>query len=139
MKKYVYQIIEENGKRKPKIPIRITNPLNGESLRVLALIDTGADVCTMPIMIARTLGINLNKDTKLEKGTRGISDEQMETHVGVLSIHLLDPSKKEVLRSLKSIVNIIDSRIPVILGTNNFLGQFNIGMNHIDDEIVLSW
>ncbi len=139
MNQFVYPINKVEGKIKPKIPIRLTNPKTGDSLRVLALIDTGSDACTIPSMISRTLGLQLNDGSKRKNGTKGISDKELDTFVHVLEIELLDNSKKKVIRKLDVVVNTIDRRIPVIVGTMQFLEKLNISLNYPEDKITLSW
>ena len=44
---------------RPFVPVTIINPETGNRIKVLALIDTGADECALPASFARILGHNL--------------------------------------------------------------------------------
>lgn len=141
MNKVSYQITRNKfDRQKPKVPIRLTNPLNGESLTVLALVDSGSDCCTLPSMVSRTLGLDLDSESKSEKGTRGISGEELNTYKHVLRIDLLDESRRNIVRSLNVVVNTIEiNDLPPILGTYMFLEEFNIGLNYLYNTIDFNW
>ena len=44
---------------RPWLPVTITNPHSNKSIKVLGLIDTGADECALPTRFASILGHNL--------------------------------------------------------------------------------
>lgn len=56
---YPFTIIRPGDLARPFLPVRIANPDSNKSIRVYALIDTGADECALPATFASILGHNL--------------------------------------------------------------------------------
>ena len=54
---------------RPWLPVIIVNPMTGNEVKVLGLIDTGADECAMPASYANILGHNLQRGIPKEINT----------------------------------------------------------------------
>ena len=54
---------------RPWLPVIIVNPMTGQEVKVLGLIDTGADECAMPASYANILGHNLQLGVPKEINT----------------------------------------------------------------------
>lgn len=141
MNKYVYPFhTGDNGKQKPKIPIRVINFDTGKSISTTAILDTGADSCTFPSMITINVGHKLDEKSLREKGTTGISGVEIDTYVHPFKIEILDVDRKKVIRTLDIVGNTIksNSMLP-ILGTHMFLEKFLIKFDYLNDRIILEW
>jgi hypothetical protein len=57
---YPFKKLTPDDPLRPILPIRITNPDTGLSVRSWGLIDTGADDCAFPARLATILGHNLS-------------------------------------------------------------------------------
>ena len=141
MNKYSYPFVKEKNKKvKPKIPIRVINFHTGQSIHTIALLDTGADSCTFPSMITLSVGYKLTPESLREKGTFGISGEELDTYVHPFIIEILSPDRKKVIRTLNIVGNtIITNTMPPILGTHLFLEKFKITFDYINDFVHLEW
>lgn len=141
MSKYIYNFsVSDQGVYKPKVPILITNPETGDKLHVNALVDTGADRCVIPAMVAMTLGLKLNKEAECKHGTIGISGETLKTWNHLVKIKLLDKDWKETDIELDVISSTIDAkiRVPAIVGTNMFLDKFKVELDYPNNELSLT-
>lgn len=141
MNKAVYPFHKsQNGKLKPKIPIRVVNFDTGEKVSTLAMIDTGADACTFPSMITLTIGHKLDDVSLREKGTVGVSGVEIDTYVHGYKIEVLDNTRKTVVRELAITGNtIITNTLVPILGTHMFLENFRVTLDYINNTIILEW
>ena len=141
MNKYTYPLEKgDGGFLRPKVPIRIVNYNTGKSIPTLAMIDTGADCCTFPSMITLTVGHRLDKESRKEKGTRGISGVEIDTYVHPFKIELLDNNRKKVVRTIDLTAHtIVSNSLPPILGTQRFLEMFKVSIDYIDKTITLEW
>lgn len=140
MKSVIYSLNKpDKGGVKPYIPIKLVHPNTGKSLYVNALLDSGADCCTLPSMISRTLGLKLDKEYESE-GTTGISGEVLKTYTHTLVVQVYDSGRTRIVRTMKIKVNSLERNdIPPLMGTESFLDQFNVSFNYLKGEIELSW
>lgn len=128
----------ENGTITPKIPIRITNQKSGERIHAYALLDTGAENCNLPIMIARTIGLQYTDGYKSKVGSSGISGEIINTWIHVVKIELLDVTRKEVIKTVTSRVSCLNTNdIPAIVGTKGFLENLRVTLDYVKKEIII--
>ena len=126
------------GKLSPYLPIMVQNPLNGISLKGLALLDTGADTCTMPRPVV--LGLGLNFTSPPTSNTKGVGGVDIATWQKRFTISLLDPTEKIVIkRYAPAMVSCVNTNIPILLGTDNFLKDFKITIDYIDQTVTLEF
>ena len=114
---------------RPCIPIIVTNPATGTSIAVFALIDTGADTCVFPESVITPLGCNLRHGNPSQ--TIGIEGYSITTYLHPLVINLVDPKdRNRVVKSLRQsdVECTANNHVPPLLGTLNFLNQFNLSV-----------
>jgi hypothetical protein len=61
--KFVYKRFA-NGVERPIIPIRVRNPVTEQSVRYLALVDSGADLCIFAGEIGELIGVDVISGTE---------------------------------------------------------------------------
>lgn len=140
MKSTLYRFtVQDNGLVKPKIPIKLSNPQTGQSLKFNALLDTGSDSCVIPAMTALTLGLKLDGKSEAKNSTIGISGEPIRTWKHLLKAELLDNDWQETKHTIDIIVSILDPKIrnQPILGTFMFLEKFTVTLNYPNQIIKL--
>ena len=139
MKTYVYSFVKINADvYRPLVPIVIINPLNNLSIAILGLIDTGADDCLFPKVVADTLGHNLKGNTALFCENQGIGQNKVELWKHPFKIQLLSPDRKTVCwKSKECLVGCTDhDNVHPLLGFANFLCDFRITFNYATKKII---
>jgi len=138
--KYTYPLLHEQGRLKPRIPVRIYNFDTNEFRQANALIDTGSDSCLVPSYISTAIGHKLTEGNKRRKGVKGIESREIDTYVHGFKIELLSPDKKTAVRVLDVVGYTvkIDHAYP-ILGTQMFLEHFKVSIDYKKNKIVLKW
>ncbi len=138
--KVVYPLPKEQGRPKPKIPIRITNFETGQSEDINALIDTGSDYCVFPSFITKSVGHELGEDDIKQDGLRGISGVPIETYVHGFKISLLDEKMEKVLCTVDTIAyTVLTQKLTPILGYAGFLTNFKVSVDYKKNKIILKW
>lgn len=138
--KFTYSLLREQGRLKPRIPIKIVNFESGQFRVVNALIDTGSDSCIVPSYISKAIGHEIRDEDKKVRGVKGIESREIDTWVHGFKIELLSPDRKKSLRVL-DVVGFtveIDHSYP-ILGTQMFLEHFKISIDYKKDIIEIEW
>lgn len=138
--KYTYPLLTEQGRLKPRIPVRIYNFENGKHQTANALIDTGSDSCIIPSYISEFIGHKLTQDDRKVKGVKGIENKEVETYVHGFKIELLAPDNRTPIRLIDVVGYTVkaDHAYP-ILGTNMFLEFFKISIDYKKRKIILEW
>ncbi|SFB72095.1 hypothetical protein SAMN04487907_101254 [Zunongwangia mangrovi] len=132
--------IDNKNQLKPKLPLKLTNPENGKCISVLALVDSGAEKCTFPMMIAINLGIPLNKSTESKTRTAGISGQGLETYSFKIKIDILNMQRNSIVKTMNLEVSFIkNNSIPPLVGTADFLENFNLMINYPQKSLTLEW
>jgi len=84
-----------DGFARPFLLTKIVNPLNGNHVLCFGLVDTGADDCSVPASIAKSLGHDLKAGRQREIGT-GNGMSIAYTHTARFEIpqsHIINPEK----------------------------------------------
>lgn len=116
----------------PYIPVILTGPK--DSVEVVALLDSGADVSVLPKGVAELLGIDLKGDKEEVVGVGGKA-EAVETNV---SIVVSGAHEKYAFRiKVKVILDDSDDRFPIILGRDGFFDKFDITFKENQRKIIL--
>ena len=91
--------------------------------------------------MARTLGLNLDKNSEANGSTIGISGEPIKTWKHLLKTDLLDNHWQETGISLDIIVSVLDPKIAnqPIVGTHMFLEKFVVTLNYRSQVITLGY
>lgn len=137
---YKFVKTSARAKAQAKIPIRITNSSNGISVPAFALIDTGADSCTFPLMISMSLGLPYDSSHKSKHGTVGISGVSQESYTHKVVIEVLDEARRNVIRTMNvEISSLKTNDIPPLLGVHQFLEEFHIAIDYKSQTFQLNW
>ncbi len=130
----------EQGRLKPRLPIKIVNFETGQSRIAYALIDTGSDSCIVPSYLSTAIGHKIRDEDKKIRGVKGIESKEIDTWVHGFKIELLSPDRKSTIRKL-DVVGFtveIEHSYP-ILGTQMFLEHFKVSIDYKKKTIEIEW
>ncbi|HUT55658.1 MAG TPA: retropepsin-like aspartic protease [bacterium] len=100
---------------RPYLPVIIINPETGKRIKVLALIDTGADECAIPAVFAPILGHDLEAGAKKKIDTvNGITTAY--GHVTKIEI--------EGFATQQVLIDFLPNLSTPLLGVRSFLSNF---------------
>ncbi|MCE5185912.1 MAG: retroviral-like aspartic protease family protein [Planctomycetaceae bacterium] len=113
--------------------VKIQNPATGLSLDTAGILDTGADSCAIPASFANLLGYNLTRGTPVKIGTgNGLTDAY--THICRVDVYdwlRLRVGNTEPIYTTSEIpINFMPNLPFVLLGVDNFLGQFVLSIDY---------
>jgi predicted aspartyl protease len=110
---------------RPWLPVTIVNPHTNKNLKVLGLIDTGADECALPASYAIILGQNLQLGTPKEINT-GNGKTLAYSHTVTIRIESVDFTTQDVL------IDFMPNLHVPLLGVKSFLSNFVLTINYPD-------
>lgn len=116
----------------PYIPIFARNA-QGKLLKIIALIDSGADTTLIPSDLAQILGLTA-KDTPLETGGIGGSVPVKATQ---LSFVIQENRERYPLSIPAFILQDTQADVPLLLGRHGFFEQFHITFKQDEEKIML--
>jgi len=140
IKQFIYPFYEErDGLYRPRVPIKITNPIDNVSTTQYALLDTGADSCVFPKAVALLTQHNLMADGVKCGITFGVGSEEVVTWKHTFKISLLSPDLETVVWEGKPrLIDCLEyDGIPAILGFSDFLCYFSIRFNYQRKQIFI--
>lgn len=106
---------------RPWLPVTIVNPHTNGKIRVLGLIDTGADECALPARYASLLGHKLEAGVVKEINTgNGITIAYSHT----VKIEIKDFSTQDVL------IDFMPNLHVLLLGVKSFLNNFLLTVDY---------
>lgn len=106
---------------RPWLPVTIINPHANKSIKVLGLIDTGADECALPASYATILGHNLQAGTAKEINT---GNGKTIAYSHTVRIEIFDVTIKETL------IDFMPNLYVPLLGVKSFLSNFILTVNY---------
>ena len=122
------------------VPVKITNPTTGESVRITGIVDTGADSCLFPADVAEITGHNLQGDGVRSNVNVGIEQTSVPVYKHTFILELLSPDYTETVWSSGEIeVDCSESNPPVLLGAADFLKYFKLTVDYADERLSLEW
>ena len=137
----VYPFIKiSNEVHRPWIPIRVFNSKDRSAfIEMMALIDTGADHCVFPKLVADQTKLDLKGAALSTEIMQGLGETKIEVWKHSFKIELLTPDRKNIFwKSNDIIVGCVEhDNIPPILGFSNFLCDFKITFNHATKKIII--
>ena|SRR3989338_8845019 len=113
---------------RPWLPITIINPHSNKKVKVLGLIDTGADECALPASYAAILGHNLQAGTAKEINT-GNGKTMAYSHT--VRIEISDIVIKETL------IDFMPNLYVPLLGVKSFLSNFVLTVDYLQKKFSL--
>jgi len=116
-----------DGFARPVLPIKIINPHTKLSFQTFGIIDTGADDCALPAIIAEHLGHVINKGVAKQIQTgNGISIAYAHT----TSFKIYHPLTNDfIFKTKETPIDCLPNLNVVLLGVRNFMSSFVL---HID-------
>lgn len=116
-----FRKLSPNDTARMWLPVTITNPETGKSIKVFGLIDTGADECALPALYAARLGHNLQAGKEKEINTgNGMTLAYSHT----VSIKAFNFSTKDTL------IDFMPNLYVPLLGVKSFLSHFILAVNY---------
>lgn len=121
--------LSPNDLARPWLPIVIINPHTNKKVKVLGLIDTGADECALPARYASILGHNL-KDGVLKEINTGNGKTTAYSHTTKIEIpgFIIQETLIDFMPNL---------HVP-LLGVKSFLGRFVLVLNYPKKKFSLN-
>ena len=117
----------QDGISRPYLPVTYENPNTRQVVRVLALVDTGADECALPSGFASVMGYELLKGESRSIMTgNGITTAYRHTLVlRIYDLHLEDVS-----------VDFLSGLTTPLLGVRSFLYKFTLKIDYPNREFA---
>ena len=113
---------------RPWLPVIIVNPMTGKEVKVLGLIDTGADECAMPASYANILGHNLQLG----------SPKEINTGNGLTTAYSHTSSiKGRGFLITETLIDFMPNLSVPLLGTKNFLSHFVLTVDYPKQKFSL--
>ncbi len=141
--KFTYSFYGFPGQEpKPHLPIRFVNPDTGESFKWLCLCDTGADNCMLTATITELTGHNLKGTGVKSAVTTGISNIPVTTWLHSFKLQLVHPTESSKIVWESDRVQLECSEhidFPILLGQKEFLSNFKITFNYLDQTVTVEW
>lgn len=106
---------------RPWLPVTIINPHANKSVKVLGLIDTGADECALPASYAAILGHNLQAGTAKEINT---GNGKTIAYSHTVRMEIFDVTIKETL------IDFMPNLYVPLLGVKSFLSNFILTVDY---------
>ncbi|MDO8603522.1 MAG: retropepsin-like aspartic protease [Candidatus Omnitrophota bacterium] len=113
---------------RPWLPITIVNPHSNKKMKILGLIDTGADECALPASYAAILGHNLQAGIAKEINT---GNGKTIAYSHTVRIEIFDITIKETLIDFMPNLNV------PLLGVRSFLSNFVLTVNYPQKKFSL--
>ncbi|MDP8214178.1 MAG: hypothetical protein P9M10_03200 [Candidatus Euphemobacter frigidus] len=122
------------------VPLKISNPETGQSVRITGLVDTGADACLFPADVAEATGHDLKGDGVKSNVNIGIEQTNVTVYKHTFILELLSPNYQNTVWSSGEIeVDCTEANPPVLLGAIDFLKFFNLTIDYINERLYLEW
>jgi len=116
----------------PFIPLLITNKF-GRTMKIIALLDSGADTTVIPKDLAEVIGL---KEKKTDSETGGIGGK-VKVKESKLRFRIAGNRESYSLEVPALVLQDADADVPLLLGRHGFFEQFNITFKQNEEKIVL--
>lgn len=116
--------------RTPTIPVTLKGD-SSFSMKVLALVDSGADVSVIPKGLAEVLNLDLSKETQISYGISG------EVKVKNSNMTITVQKNREKYTFAIPVQVILDDSAPIILGRQGFFEKFIITIDEKNKKVQL--
>jgi hypothetical protein len=123
-----------------RLPIKVSNPGNGQAIIVWGLVDTGADATLFPASLAISLGHGLKGKGVRQNVTGGIEQTTIRTYSHSFIMELLAPDNQTALwQSRKLEIDCVETEPPILLGVEDFLCHFKLTIDYLSETMRLKW
>jgi len=120
-KTWPFSFIKPGDMARPYLPVTISNPVTGKSVRIAALIDTGADECALPESFARLLGHKIESGKPKSVSTGG-GLATAYSHTALITA--------DDFISLEATVDFVPTLRMPLIGVNSFLNRFVLTVDY---------
>lgn len=129
--------VDKEDRTNIALPIRLSNPNNGKSVRLYGIIDTGASDCFVPARLGTLLGCKI-KYTKGTETLTGKGTAKSYKHKMNIVVYHPDDPEKVIFETLENIeVHLLDDLPEVLLGVNGFLSKFTLIVDYPKKQFSL--
>jgi predicted aspartyl protease len=131
---FKYRSLPRKGgppRKTPTIPVTLMGP--DDSIDIVAILDSGADISVLPLEVGEQLGLDLTKNRSPCGGIGGEVDTA-EDHV---RIRLAQGHENYTFDIPVKVVLDSSSSIPVLLGREGFFEKFEITFDENREKISL--
>lgn len=136
---FKYTKEEHKGKTiyRPRVEIRLSNGIN--SIKIVMLVDSGADVSFIPKEVAETLELDIITGEKIIASS---ASEKFETMAKIVDAELIKGSKKINIGKMEVRVSLKESHTDTLnshalLGRSSFFKKFDITFRENTFKIIL--
>lgn len=121
---------------RPWLYVKIINPHSGKSIRLIGLIDTGADECAIPASFASILGHDLTKGTPKTISSAG---GRTQGYSHTTKIEIFDMSDNLCYTINDTPIDFMPDLNVVLLGVKQFLDQFKLHIHYPKNEFSIKY
>lgn len=122
-----------------RLPLKVLNPVTGLSTRVWSLVDTGADACLFPALLASRLGHTLKGPGVKTTLTGGIEQTPVTAYKHTFEVTLLSPDMENPVWTATLEVDCVETNPPLLLGVEDFLHHFKLTIDYPAETMRLVW
>ena len=123
-----------------RLPIKVINPGNGQSVIAWGLVDTGADATLLPASLTASVGHSLKADGVKKNITSGIENTSVTAYGHTFILELLGPDIKTVVwKSSAMNIDCVETEPPILLGVEGFLCHFKLTIDYLSETMHLTW
>lgn len=130
---------EWNIEEGPRIPIRVWTTSKKKSIKVYALVDTGASCCVFPGELAKHLDHNLKSPRAVIHKARTFHGKSVNTYCHTFYVEILGPDEETVIASNKMRVPCVPGCGDPLLGVRDCLISFKVTVDYPQKLMRLHW
>lgn len=130
--RFSYHVIKHRDGTIGKVPLIPISLLGKEIIDVFGLVDSGSDMCCIPLSVARALGLSLDGKREKSRGIGGLV-------ISAESRLIISVQQKSERYRFEVPVQVLltQEECPIILGQNGFFDKFIIKFNKGEEKIIL--
>jgi predicted aspartyl protease len=123
----------------PRVPIRVWTEGRQKSVKVYALVDTGASVCVFPGELAKHLDHNLKSPRAVIHKARTFHGRSVKTYCHTFYVEILGPDEETVIASNTMKVPCVQGCGDPLLGVRDCLTSFRVTVDYPQKRTLLHW
>ncbi|MBU0684872.1 MAG: retropepsin-like aspartic protease [Thermoplasmatota archaeon] len=131
---FKYKALPRKGgppRKTPTIPVTFIGP--SDTVEIMAILDSGADISVLPLEVGQLLGLDLTKD----KGPCGGIGGEVETAEDHVRVRVFQGHENYSFDIPVKVVLDPESNIPVLIGREGFFEEFEITFDERRERISL--
>jgi predicted aspartyl protease len=119
------------ARKTPTIPVTFIGP--GESIDIVAILDSGADISVLPLEVGEQLGLDLTK----KRGPCGGIGGEVDTAEDYVRVRIAQGHENYTFDIPVKVVLDLKSSVPVLIGREGFFEEFEITFDERRERISL--